>query len=357
MGLHVETHTSTREETGNPRIKAFQLPGHGGENPYVDILRASLSDAGFDFDHPYDLGDGARVALLHWTENHWFVGASSARSRIRSSIVRRGLPPFLKTLRARGLKVVWFVHNSTPHDWPGSAEQWFQRAQGFYQHIDAVAHLTNASTRLPAFGRFQDLPHTVVRHPHYDLVDPATHAGRAGSIAKLLMLGGASQPRKNAYAATQAISGIPNIRAVITGNLDSKPASRFMSLPCVDLIDGILSETALFSLYDGSTAVLLNQPKQLNSGCMFLGLSRGAPVICPDTPVNREMRSLVGPEWIRLFEAPLSSDKLAELISHPIPVELPNLSTFSPGLLGRNFRQWVSEELMLPKSEHRSREP
>jgi hypothetical protein len=186
----------------------------------------------------------------------------------------------------------------------------------------------------------------VVRHPHYDLVDPAVHAGKAGEIKRLLMLGGASQPRKNAYSAVHATRSIPNIRAVITGDLASEFGIGFAFQPNVELIDGILNEPSLFALFDGATAVLLNQPNQLNSGCMFLGLSRGAPVICPDTPANREIRSLVGSDWIRLFEHPLSSEKLAELIREPIPVTLPDLAPFNPGLLGRSFRQWVDQQLV-----------
>lgn len=345
MGLHVEPRTSLLNGSGATRIGAFQLPGHGGCNPYVDILREALRDRGFDFDRPHRFGNTPRIALLHWTENFWLDGTSSAWSGIRSSVIRRGLPVFLKMLRARGFTVVWFAHNSTPHDWCGSAEEWFDRAEAFYEHIDAVAHLTTASMHLPVFDRFRDFPRTVVRHPHYDLVDPAVHAGQAASITRLLMLGGASQPRKNAYDAARTIQNIPNLRVVITGDLKSELASAFEFMPWVDLVTGILDERALFALFDGATGVLLNQPSQLNSGCMFLGLSRGAPVICPDTPTNREVRSMVGSEWIRLFEAPLSSQKLAELISDPIPAELPDLNPFSPGLLGKAFRHWVDDDL------------
>lgn len=356
MWLQIEPRRWPINGSSDARIVALQLPGHGGYNPYVDILRQDLRDAGFDFDRPHRFGNAPRVALLHWTENFWLESKSSAWSGIRRSIIRRGLPLFLRSLRSRGFKVVWFAHNSTPHDWHGPEDGWFNWAHTFYETIDAVVHLTNASTRLPVFDRLHDLPQTVVHHPHYELVSPAVHAGQAGPITRLLMLGGASQPRKNAYAAVQTIRNIPNLRAVITGDLTSELASGFRSLPNVDLIPGILDERALFALFDGATAVLLNQTNQLNSGCMFLGLSRGAPVICPNTPANRELRSMVGSEWIRLFEAPLSSGKLADLISDPVPTGLPDLNRFSPGLLGKAFRRWVESDLMLTDSRGRSRE-
>jgi beta-1,4-mannosyltransferase len=356
MGLDVARRPWVSTGRESSRIAAFQHPGHGGYNPYVDILRGSLQGVGFDFDRAHRVGDGPRIALLHWTENHWLNSASSATSRIRSSIIRRGLPLFLMTLRTRGFRVVWFAHNCTPHDWHGSTEEWFAQAHGFYRHVDAVAHLTTASTLLPEFGRFQDLPHTVVRHPHYELVDPATHAGHARSITRLLMLGGASQRRKNAGQAAQTIQNIPNLRIVITGDLDPELDCGFTSSPNVDFIPGMLAEKELFALFDGSTAVLLNQQSQLNSGCMFLGLSRGAPVICPDTPANRETRSLVGAEWIRLFEAPLSAEKLAALVKDPVPAQLPDLTAFRPDLLAKGFRDWAADDLLHSDSSHRRTE-
>lgn len=315
-----------------------------------------MRDNNFDFNHTHRIGNTPRIALLHWTENFWLDNTFSVWSGVRRSLNRRGVPAFFKVLRARGLKTVWFAHNSTPHDWNGSADEWFRRARAFYQHVDAVVHLTTASTHLPVFDRFRDLPQTVVRHPHYELIDPAIHAGQAAPIARLLMLGGASRPRKNARAAVQTMRDIPNLRAVITGDPHSELASGFESAPNVDLIPRILDESALFALFDGATAVLLNQPRQLNSGCMFLGLSRGAPVICPDTPTNREVRSLVGSEWIRLFKDPLTSETLAALITEPIPAELPDLSPFSPSRLGKAFRHWVEGDLVLSNSSGRSRE-
>jgi beta-1,4-mannosyltransferase len=334
-----------RDGSGDRPVGVIQLAGYRGCNPYADILRDALRDGGFD--RPGRSRKTPRVALLHWTENIWLDSTSRGWLGVRNSIIRRGLPLFLKMLRARGYKVIWFAHNATPHDWQGSAEEWFRRSHAFYENIDAVVHLTNASSHMPVFERFHHLPRTVVRHPHYDLVAPAVHAGKAGPVRRLLMLGGASEPRKNAYAAVQEIRNIPNLRTVVTGDLDSEVAYGIRSLPNVELIPGILDESALFALFDGSTAVLLNQPNQLNSGCMFLGLSRGAPVICPDTPSNREVRSLVGPEWIRLFEAPLSGELLAELIKEPVPADLPDLSPFSPDLVGKAFRDWVDADLAL----------
>lgn len=346
MGTRGGTRVAPVDGTREARITTFQLPGHGNYNPYVDILRESLCRAGFKFDRAHRLRKVPRIVLLHWAENFWVDDTLVGWRGRRRSAIRRVLPIVLKVLRARGSKIVWFAHNSIPHEWSGSADAWFDRAHEFYDHVDAAVHLTNASSRLPVFGRFHTLPQTVVRHPHYDLADPIAHARQAGEICRVLMLGAASQPRKNGYSAVQAMQDVPNLRAVITGDLGSDFAAGFAAYPNVDLIDGILSEESLFALFDGATAVLLNQPNQLNSGVMFLGLSRGAAVICPDSASNREIQSMVGSKWIRLFEHPLSSEVLRELVDEPIPAELPDLTPFSPDLLGTAFRQWVDQQLL-----------
>ena len=332
-------------EFDQPRIRAAQIPHRGRYNPYVDILRGSLHNAGFDVDGISLFSDSPRVLLLHWTENNWVVNHGSGKLRACRLAKRVALLAMMKRLRARGCTVIWFAHNATPHDWDGSTESWIYQARQFFEQVDAVVHLTDASASLRAFDHLLGLPRTVLRHPHYALVDPAIHTRQAGEIQRVLILGGATQPRKNAYSAAQAIQAIPHLRAVITGDLDSRFASGFTSYPKVDLLDGFLGEKSLFSHFDGATAVLLNQANQLNSGVMFLGLSRGAPVICPDTPANREIRSIVGSEWIRLFDTPLTADYLAELTRAPIPSVLPDLSSFDPESLARSFRNWFDKEL------------
>lgn len=330
---------SSQNEFAN--VSLIQSPPHGYGNPYIDILRTSLQKAGLEVGSFRTFRDSPRVILLHWTENYWFGNHASATRRSLRFIKRKALLFALKTLRARGSTVVWFAHNTLPHGWPGSQESWNHQAREFFQQLDVVVHLTKASASLPEFDHLLNLAHTVVRHPHDSRVDPALHARQAGGIQRVLLLGGASQPRKNAYSAAQAIQGVPELRAVITGDLESDFASAFTSYPKVDLLDGFLCEKSLFSLFDGATAVLLNQVNQLNSGVMYLGLSRGAPVICPDTPSNREIRSIVGSDWIRLFEHPLSSEKLAEHTRKRIPAELPDLTAFDPDTIAVNFREWL----------------
>lgn len=328
-------------------IRAFQLPFRFRYNPYVSILRFALENANFEFDGIWPVRGLPRVILLHWQESHWVGNVESVRVQTSDLIIRNCLLNTLRTLRARGCVVVWFAHNAMPHDWLGSIDEWIHCSRKFFEQIDAVVHLTDASMSVPEFDHLLGIPRTVIRHPHYALVDRVIHARQAGEIQRVIMLGAASQPRKNAYAAAAAIQDVPNLRAVITGDLNSDYARGFAFYPKVDLLDGILGERSLFSLFDGGTAVLLNQVNQLNSGVTFLGLSRGAPVICPDTPTNREIRSMVGPEWIRLFEHPLTSEQLRELTCEPINSELPDLSPFDPDSLGRSFREWFEKQVEL----------
>jgi hypothetical protein len=234
--------------------------------------------------------------------------------------------------------VIWFAHNEMPHYWNDDPESWLSESEPLFSQIDAVVHLTETARSLPVFTRLQHLPSTVHRHPHYELVDPSTHRHQAGKIRRLLLIRG-TERRKNAAAALKEIQHVPGLTAVITG----ESAAEFEKYSATEFLPGLLTEEELFDLFDGRSAVLLNQPRQLNSGVMFLALSRGAPVICPDTPVNRELRSLVGSNWIRLFNPPLTSSEISELIREPVPEVLPNLDSFEPKQIATTLGEWLRD--------------
>jgi hypothetical protein len=118
MGLQGAARNSPFNRPGDTRVIALQLPQAGGYNPYVDILRGSLCIGGFDFDGVHFFRQAPRVALLHWTETYWLDGTSSTWARTRRLARRRALPILLRTLRARGFKVVWFAHNASPLNRP-----------------------------------------------------------------------------------------------------------------------------------------------------------------------------------------------------------------------------------------------
>lgn len=338
------------------------LPIRHAINPYFDVLKGSLRSAGVEVLTARQVfwRRVPRLVLVHWQEHLWAPGVT-LKHRVTNPLRRRILLAVLRSLRRRGSTVVWFAHNQVPHAWTGSHAEWVKRSRPFFAEVDAVAHLTEASTLVPGFAHLAHLPAVIVRHPHYPLVDPVEHAAKAGRIGRVLLLGGLEQ-RKNAVEAVGAIVSDGHLTAVVTG--DGRPRDPVFASPRVHVIEGLLDADTLEGLFDGTTVVLLNQAEQVNSGVLYLALSRGAPVLCPDTQVNRELRSLVGPDWIRLFRPPLSPSALRELTAQPIPASLPDLQVFSPARIGEafvaslvSFRHPCRAESFDPDRADRSKEP
>lgn len=320
-----------------PPVRVLMFPIWHAINPYLDVLKQSLQTAGIEGATLRQLWSvhPPEAVLVHWQENLW-VDPQGAKQRVTYPLRRRLLLVLLRSLRRRGSTVVWFAHNQKPHAWEGSITDWVKRAQPFFEQVDAVAHLSETSSTLSGFTHIAHLPSMIVRHPHYALVSPDEHAANAGEITRVLLLGGLER-RKNAGGAVRAILDTHYLTAVVTG--DGRPTDPALASPRVHVMEGLVSDAALMAVFDGRTVVLLNQPHQINSGVMYLALSRGAPVLCPDTPVNREIRASVGGNWIRLFRPPLTAEVLRSITEAPIPRVLPDLSPFSPGRIGAAFAE------------------
>lgn len=332
------------------RPRMLMLPIRHKINPYFGLLKRSLEATGTEMTTVRQLCSlsAPEAVLVHWQENYWTDQGGGALRRGVDSLVRATLLRVLRSLRRRGSTVVWFAHNQTPHAWKGSTEEWFIRSRPFFAEVDCVAHLSEVAPTLPGFAHIRHLPRIVIRHPHYELVQQIDHAAKAGSVQRVLLLGGLER-RKNAWEAVRVILETGHLTAVLTGR--GRPMDLRVEPSRVQLIEGFLDDAELYGLFDGGTAVLLNQVHQVNSGVMYLALSRGAPVLCPDTPVNREIQSLVGTSWIRIFEPPLTASSLCELTREPISTALPDLTPFSPILLGQVLNQWIGTHRQSQQSE------
>ncbi|HEX7300575.1 MAG TPA: glycosyltransferase [Solirubrobacteraceae bacterium] len=92
------------------------------ENPYQQILERELEALGATFEHPrrltlrWALRTSVAVLHLHWIE--YLTGSHATESLHRPRVALRTARLFavLLVLRARGVRLVWTVHNLRPHD-------------------------------------------------------------------------------------------------------------------------------------------------------------------------------------------------------------------------------------------------
>lgn len=324
-------------------------PDVRGKNPFLDLMVEGLRSAGCDvIDWRLAEAAGRRDAflVLNWLENRavdppgFTLGPVSRRRRAeREREYFRRLQQVAE-LKAQGFRLVWVAHNRSPHKLKRSQATYARRVEPLWALLDGVVHLTSASRGDPAFRHLAHLPSAVVPHPHYPLVAPSTHRGAAGDIQRVAFVGGFAA-RKRATPAIRAAMRT-TLEVVVTGTPTRRQAIRFARpgrAGSLQIVKDPVSDERLFAVFDGSTAAVLADPDALNSGVALFALSRGAPVIVPDTPTNRELEEEFGDMWVRRYRGTLAKSVVLEATRAPIPEHLPDMSRRAPRRFGEDLMQ------------------
>jgi hypothetical protein len=328
-------------------------PEMGSEpNHYISMFARTLTGFGgsvCDWDEREEQAGPPDAVVLHWLENKFVpkpTGSKGLRQRMLAQRARlKKIEPVLHELakmRSQGTRVVWVAHNRRPHRWQGSASQYRRVSRPLWPQVDAVVHLTRASVVDPAFDHLKNHPHAVVPHMHYSLVDATLHQSRATDVTRLAFIGGLA-PRKKAMPVIATTLRATDYEVVLTqaGKRDDVELSSFLDSIPIELHERLVSldrpsDDELNGIFDGRTVAVLTDEEALNSGVMFLALSRGAPVIAPRNAVNLEVQAEVGEEWLRLYPSrELGAETLRSLCSEPIPTVRPDLARRDPLITGR----------------------
>lgn len=302
-------------------------------NPYLGIVRNGLETHGVEvvrWQWGIVLHPPAAVALS-WAEYLW-LPASSAWGSVRRRVGRAVFVASLRLLRRRGTVVVHIAHNAKPHRWGGSQEEWDNRFAAYFELVDATAFLTESARDHRAFSRLRSKPWCLLPHPHYTLLQALDFKVAGARISRLVFLGGLNA-RKDARNAIRLSARTLDLEVIVTGSGDATELRERIESDRarpVTLIEGHLQEADLHDLLRPPTAVVLTQRDALNSGVVFLALSRGAVVICPDNATNIELQAEFGTGWVRTFDDVLDEARLAALLEEPIPAELPDLANRAP---------------------------
>ena len=292
-------------------------------------------------------GDPFDIVYLHFAARHFLEPGE----RLHPGNAPATAPEFLesvRTLRHEGAKVVLHVHDRVPHVWLGAAETWDQRMEPLHRMVDGVVHMTQASLDMHRETLLGELPSVVVPFPSFELV-PRPAASRSSGVLPRLVLIGRMVPRKHFVAACTELLTNSDLRAVVGGEpAVDRIAADLRSLAALyperlEVLAHRLADQEITGLFSQPSVALLNQPSLLNSGVMMTALCHGAPVIAPDTPVNREHRERFGAEWIRLFQAPLQGAELQRLAEMSLPHGFPDLSANDPTLTAAAIGGFMSE--------------
>lgn len=246
-----------------------------------------------------------RIILLHWPDELF-----TATRAFQHAKVAFKLGMLWAARNMFGVKLVWVVHETTPHDSQHKA-RWSRKA--FLGALDGAIYLSHASKAaaevdIPDLKR---LPALITRHGHYRLDMEAPPAPRRAPGKRLnFVYFGQIRPYKNLDGLIRAASAISpdEMRVKIVGWSKDPEFTRFLgelaaTSPAVtlDIRDALVPQVDLEMALDESDGVVLPYRKILNSGAALFALSRNRPVMAPRLGTLPELQDEIGPDWVKLY--------------------------------------------------------
>lgn len=307
------------------RIIAWPMRSSRRGNPCNDLLYAEMARIGVDVEEFSIRALFLRrfdILHIHWPDTMF------ARERLGAALVRSAaLLTILGIARAKRTRIVWTVHNATPHErWRPRYESFMERC--FAARVDGVIALTATSARetvgrLPARGlppRFV-IPHGDYRGVYPDAVS-REEARRRLSLpldAKIAVFLGFIRPYKNVGHLISIFRQVPDSdwRLVIAGKPRDRGLEnllRELAVPDqrIRLELGFVPDDQVQIVLGAADLVVLPFTDIHNSGSAWLALSFSRPLLVPDRGSMRELRDVAGEQWVRTYDGQLDADRLVD---------------------------------------------
>jgi beta-1,4-mannosyltransferase len=285
--------------------KVVHLPCYD-DNPYQGLLMAAQSEVGWEVIDGGGGGNFIGVALWEWKPDvvhfHWLHPYLLRESWLGS--VARSARFLLEvlTLKLRGSRIAWTIHNLSNHDGRcASLERIFTAF--FARLVDVPITHTREAARLAAreFG-LSERSLVVTRHPGYTSYYPntvnRTEARRRfgyGESEMVFLFLGRIQPYKGIFDLIAAFASLPEqCRLVIAGTpADEETRKRISETSIRDSRiqfhpRHVCREEVQF-FFNAADIVVFPFRSILTSGSIMLAMSFGKPLIVPDKPVLQEV--------------------------------------------------------------------
>ena len=333
-------------------MKVSMVPQFGNANPYVTLLRNSLSGVAIDVTGLSTLAAIASPpAILHY---HWPQNVVSHRSGARglknvaATLIR------IDWLRRRGTRLVWTVHNLQAHS---SKSRWLENLYMtmFVRRLDGIIFL-DRSVREEAIRRFPllgDKPWALIPHGIYGAAGSNSrkreYRRQFGLSEKGSLVGfiGDIRPYKGLASALDAFEsgqeGLPGlfIGGAFADDLEAPLIrKRIEALRSaghnITHLERRFDDREIAEAIRACDALLLPYSAGSNSGLAVLGLETQVPLICSDLPMFSSMQAEMGKYWVRIAEV-WSAKSLKEAMAVA--------RTPSDLLVWQNFielRQWTN---------------
>jgi beta-1,4-mannosyltransferase len=296
-----------------------------------------------DVEDPGSLKVHIDVLHIHWPEQIFWGGTSTARATFRTVQTLRAL----RQLHAKGVHIVWMVHNLEPHELsPGKALLWRWLSRSVARLADGFMTLSPATVPVVR-ARIKSLagkPFAAAWHPAYPRhsgLPSRTHCRRELGIEhdqRLFVMPGLLRRYKGAEELINAFSATApaDARLLIAGKCDDDA----LALTLCDMAsrdDRIMlaierfGDDAFARLLVAADAVILPYRSYLHAGSIIHALSYARPVITPASPFATGLADALGTQWVRTFDGQIPAHAFD---GTDLPTGAPDLHLLNPACMG-----------------------
>jgi glycosyltransferase involved in cell wall biosynthesis len=237
----------------------------------------------------------------------------------------------LYSLRRKGARVYWIVHNVDPHETISTTQHLM--IHFFKRMVDVLLPLTPAAGEeaCRSNSRLARKPRYVVPHGHFRTYYPNTSSRASAretlgipNSSRVVLFFGNLKEYKGVTDLMRAFSDLrdPGTSLLIVGQARLETLARSIREKSVDdprirvFLDNVPDED-VHLYFNACDLVALPFRKVTHSGSMILALSFNRPVLVPDIPTLTEMVEADvrrGP-WLQTYEGALSSEILEGALS------------------------------------------
>lgn len=319
-------------EPRRPRLRVLEsVAAPGPETKYIDqVIAGRNNDTHFIYFSWRTLLFGKYdVFHVHWPE--FLLRGKNTPIQMGKRVLFRVA---VSRLSRRRVPIVRTLHNLEPHSEGDRRER---EMLGELDKMTSTWVRINETTDFPENGLHRTILHGDYRQrfeklPKLDsVVGRFVYAGRIEPYKGIESLVGAFSDVTTAGAHLRIV-GKPteSLKRTImeAERRDSRISSELAFVP-----DGVLvQEITLASL------VVLPYSEMHNSGILLVVLSLNRPALVPWSHANEQIANEVGPEWVKMFRGPLTSQVLEDALSEAGRIEgIPDLSGRSWDTVGTAY--------------------
>jgi beta-1,4-mannosyltransferase len=267
---------------------------------------------------------------IHWPEFEVLTPRRSPRAVIRFLLFWL----YLHAVRWRGGKIVWTAHNAFGHD-KRQTRLNLKLWSRFLALVSAVIYLSEESKRIieSTYPNMSAKPNCVIQHGHYiDWLREAEHSVSPSALsrsalgipsdAKVIANFGLIKPYKGTLPLIAEFKATPheNVHLVIAGVVADEQLERSIlesaaGDPRIHCVLKRLEVADLAGLLEFCDLIVLPYLKITNSGSAILALSARRRVLAPRLGSLPELQTLVGREWLFLYDGGISRQHLLDAVS------------------------------------------